>query len=132
MAETNEPPRLSSTSWYHDMIPGNHEHALSVSRINHILAQQIVSMGPGEIEEGEHLRLFSIEPSIRIKPQSPIEAYHAIMSGRITNFFDDSIFVPDFTRERQCRLRFDFLMSHVADILTREDLNTAKQFYKSK
>lgn len=67
-----------------------------------------------------------------VKPQSPGEVYHAPMSGRFANFFDDSIFVPDFTRERRSRLIFDFLMSPVSGFETREDLNTAKHFLKSE
>lgn len=132
MAETNNPPRLSSESWIDDISSSNHELALLVSTINGILGEEILAMDPGEVEEGEHLRLFSIEPPTYIKPQSPREAYHAIMSGRFANFFDDSIFVPDFTRERQCRLKFDFLMSPVSDVLTTQDLSTARQFLNSE
>lgn len=132
MAATNEPPRLSSESWLEDISSYNHETSVLVSTINDILAEEVLSVGQGEIEEGEHLRLFSLEPPNQVSPQSPFEAYRALMSGRMTNIFDDLMFVPDSTRERKCRLIFDFLMSPVNDIETREDLSTARQFLNSE
>lgn len=132
MAQTNNPPRLSISSWDDDISSYNHETSLLVSAINGILAEEILNMRPEQIEAGMHLKLFSLEPPNQVKPRSPFEAYRALMSGRITNIFDDSMFVPDSTRERKCRLKFDFLMSPVNDIETREDLSTARQFLNSE
>lgn len=132
MAEANNSPRLSSKSWIEDISGDNAALSLLVSAINEILAEEIINMTPEEVAAGMHLRLFSQEPPMQVKPQSPFEAYHALMSGTIANIFDDLMFVPDFTRESQVRLKFDFLMSTVNDIETPEDLNTAKHFLKSK
>lgn len=125
MARPKHPPEGSHPktdfieAFLDDLVAGREKsrNLAGLERRDELLAQAIINKSLPPIQPPEH-----------VKHQNSVSALGALMFGQLNTTLDGLLFVPDAARERQARLRFDFLMSPVTDVVTQEDHNMAQRF----